>query len=167
MERPRLNVKTYSQVFHPHPSTSLKGSPEEQGWHTGSQDPAVRQTRSLSHSQQSTGFSPRQRCYTKPSEPTDEICDPKSSTVAFPTQRRPTNGRHIEKQSQLPITTISIQVRQLPKQTAAQKTILGSKYKWLVQWHAECSSPKEPCRKVIRRWRSALSQRWPITEFQS
>lgn len=133
MERPRLNVKTYSQVFHPHPSTSLKGSPEEQGWHTGSQDPAVRQTRSLSHSQQSTGFSPRQRCYTKLSEPTDEICDPKSSTVAFPTQRRPTNGRHIEKQSQLPITTISIQVRQLPKQTAAQKTILGSKYKWLVQ----------------------------------
>ena len=30
----------------------------------------------------------RQPLYTKPSEPTDELCDPKKSTVAFPTHQR-------------------------------------------------------------------------------
>lgn len=90
---------------------------------------------------------------------------PEKEHSVFPhTSEESKSSRHIEKQGHLPITAISTQVRQLPKQTAAQKPTLGSKYKWLIQWHAACSSPKQPCLEGDQKVRSALSE---IMVFQS
>lgn len=146
--RPRLNVKTHSQVFPFTPLHFLKRKPRRTRvahWISGPSSQA---------DEVSQPFPAKHRLFTQAAALYKTFWAnrwnlwPEKEHSGFPThQRRPTNGRHIEKQSHLPITTISTQVRQRLKQTAAQKTILGSKYKWLVQWYAECSTPKQPCLK--------------------
>lgn len=91
VQHPRLSVKMSSQVFYPHSFT-----PQRKVQKNKSDTLALRThwpgRRGLSAvpSKARASHPGSERLYTKPSEPTDELCEPKRSTATSPTcQRRP------------------------------------------------------------------------------